>query len=130
MSTVVNSIMQQRGTDVKNMCKILIKKQFNWAPGTEIILNDRHIIKSLNKDLYKAVQKEDRNGYFYSQSYWDSNDKSIIITDSYWTNTEGWQNWLKSKERLDILENYKQYFAVDTTYNHLLEREPFDIPLL
>ena len=117
-------------THIKSMCKILIKKKFNWVPGTEIISNDHNVIKSFNNKLYMAVQKENINGYFYSRSYWDSRDKSIIITDSYWTNTDGWKKWLQSKKRHEILEQYKQYFAVDTTYNHLLDREPFDVPLL
>ena len=129
MSNSVNSILQQ-GSTIKHMCKILIKKTFTWAPGTEIILNDRHIIKSLNKELYDAVQKEGNNGYFYSQSYWDSNDKSLVFTDSYWTDRNGLEKWLNSQKRQSILENYRKYFNVDTTYNHLLEREPFDMPLL
>jgi hypothetical protein len=129
MSITVKSIIQQ-GAPIKHMCKIFIKKTFIWAPGTDIILNDRNIIKSLNKDLYKAVQKEGINGYVYSQSYWDSNDKSIVFTDSYWTDRNGWEKWMKSQKRQSILENYRKYFNVDTTYNYLLEREPFDMPLL
>lgn len=129
MSTNVNSLIQHI-PQIKHMCKILIKKQFIWIPGTEMILNDRNIIKSLNADLHDAVQEENVNGYFYSQSYWDSNDTSIIFTDSYWTDKHGWKNWLNSKKRYDILEKYKSYFNINTTYNHLLEREPYDIPLL
>lgn len=117
-------------TSLQNMCKILIKKKFTWVPGTERIINDSCIIKALNKDLYKAVQKEKHNGYFYSQSYWDCYNKSIIFTDSYWTNEQGLKQWLHSNERNKILENYSKFFVVDTTYNYLLEREPFDVPLL
>ena len=115
---------------MSNLCKIFIRKKIKWIPEAQIITNDQYIFQSLNKELYDAVSEESKNGYFYSQSYWDRYDKTLLFTDSYWTDIDGCKRWLESNKRKNIIDKYKNYFIVDTTYNILLEKSPEDIPLL
>ena len=115
---------------LKKMCKIFIRKQFKWTPEAHLIINDHSVIHSINRELYDAVQKEEPKGYFYSQSYWDRYDKSLLFTESYWTSASGWTNWLASPQRRTIMDKYKDYFIVDTKYNILLEKQPYEVPLL
>ena len=78
----------------------------------------------------KSSAKYDTTNYFYSQSYWDRFDKTLLFTDSYWSDYISCENWLKSKKRKDILESYGEYFKVETTYNVLLDKMAEDVFLL
>lgn len=126
----MTSTISKLRSPLQKMCKIFIKKKIKWSPSASAIANDFNILHSLNKDLYEAVQNEGPNGYFYSQSYWDYDDSSLLFTDSYWTDKDGWEHWLNSKQRNDILDKYRDYFQVDTSYNVLLEKKRYEIPLL
>ena len=85
--------------------KIFIKKQFNTQlPNTTLYwLNNKDMIYSLNEDLYESVRNKAK-GYYYSQSYWDKCDNSVLFTDSYWENSEDWTQWLKSEERQQAIK--------------------------
>ncbi len=113
-----------------NLCKIFIRKKITLLPNAFVITNSNQLFKQLNNDLYNAVNKYDTANYFYSQSYWDRFDKTLLFTDSYWTDYISCENWLKSKKRKDILESYGEYFKIETTYNVLLDKMAEDIPLL
>jgi hypothetical protein len=113
-----------------NLCKIFIRKKITVLPNAFVINNRNELFKQLNNDLYNAVNKYDKTNYFYSQSYWDRFDKTLLFTDSYWTDYICCENWLKSKKRNDILKSYGEYFKVETTYNILLDKMAEDVFLL
>lgn len=115
---------------VKHLCKILIKKRIILNPKALIISNNIELFKQLNKDLYEGVRNYNKQEYFYSQSYWDRFDKTLLFTDSYWTDHQSCTAWLNSEKRQSILEDYSEYFKVETSYNILVEKIADDIPLL
>jgi hypothetical protein len=92
--------------------------------------NSSDIFKQLNKDLYTAVNNYNEKDYFYSQSYWDRFDQTLLFTDSYWVDHQSCTNWLNSKIRNDIIDKYTEYFKVETTYNILIDKMANDVPLL
>ena len=116
--------------NTKNLCKIFIKKQIILNPRGLIIANSDEIFKQLNRDLYNAVNSYNKTDYFYSQSYWDRFDKTLLFTDSYWTDHQSCTAWLNSEKRKNILEEYSDYFKVETSYNILVDKLANDTPLL
>ena len=76
----------------------------------------------MNRDLYNAVNNYNKKDYFYSQSYWDRFDKTLLFTDSYWNDYTSCTKWLNSKTRQDIIDKYSDYFKVKTTYNILIDK--------
>jgi hypothetical protein len=115
---------------IECLCKIFIKKKLILLPSVSIIANSNDLFKQLNRELYTAVRDNNKTDYFYSQSYWDRYDKTLLFTDSYWLDHQSCSNWLKSKTRKDILDKYSEYFKVETTYNILIDKMAEDIPLL
>lgn len=116
--------------NVNNLCKIFIKKRITMKPNTSIIANSNELFKQLNRDLYSAVRNYNKDDYFFSQSYWDRYDKTLLFTDSYWLDHTSCSKWLNSKTRQDIIDKYNPYFEVETSYNILIDRMAEDIPLL
>jgi hypothetical protein len=116
--------------NINHLCKILIKKRIILQPKASIICNDIELFKQLNKDLYEAVRNYNKQDYFYSQSYWDRFDKTLLFTDSYWTDHQSCTAWLNSEKRKNILEEYSDYFKVETSYNILVDKLANDTPLL
>jgi len=117
-------------SNIEGMCKIFIKKKLILQPRVSIIANSNELFKQLNRDLYSAVRNHNKMDYFYSQSYWDRYDKTLLFTDSYWLDYRSCSIWLNSKTRQDIIDKYSEYFKVETTYNILIDRMAEDVPLL
>ena len=117
----------------EKLYKVFIQKRIKWTNfginNYPIYSCGSDLIHSLNAELYDAVHKK-ADGYYYSQSYWDKNDDSLIFTDSYWENPKYLEDWLNSKERKDVLKKYEQFIDIDTSYHILITQRPFDIPLL
>lgn len=115
------------------ICKIFIQKKIKWTKNGlnnyPIYSCGADLIHSLNVDLYETVSKK-ADGYFYSQSYWDRNDDSLLLTESYWENTVYWEKWLASEERKEIIKKYEPFIDVNTSYHVLIKKKPFEIPLL
>ena len=99
-------------------------------PNSSVIANSNDLFKQLNRDLYSAVRNYNKNDYFFSQSYWDRYDKTLLFTDSYWLDHTSCSKWLNSKTRQDIIDKYNLYFEVETSYNILIDRMAEDVPLL
>ncbi len=118
------------GSSMNNLCKIFIKKKITLKPAVLVIANSTDLFKQLNRDLYTAVRHHNKDDYFFSQSYWDRYDKTLLFTDSYWLDHKSCSNWLNSKTRQDIINKYSQYFDVETSYNILIDKMAEDIPLL
>ena len=116
--------------NTKNLCKIFIKKQIILNSHGSVISNSDELFKQLNRDLYNAVNNYNKKDYFYSQSYWDRYDKTLLFTDSYWNDYTSCTKWLNSKTRQDIIDKYSDYFKVKTTYNILIDKMANDVPLL
>ena len=116
--------------NVNNLCKIFIKKRIKMKPNMSIISNSNELFKQLNRDLYSAVRNYNKEDYFFSQSYWDRYDKTLLFTDSYWLDHTSCSKWLNSKTRQDIIDKYNPYFEVETSYNILIDRMAEDVPLL
>ena len=116
--------------NMNNLCKKFIKKRITMKTNTPVIANSSEIFKQLNKDLYIAVRNYNKDDYFFSQSYWDRYDKTLLFTDSYWLDADSCSNWLNSKTRKDIIDKYNQYFEVETSYNILIDKIAEDVPLL
>ena len=112
------------------LCKIFIRKKITLLPNAYILTNSNELFKQLNNDLYNAVSKYDTEHYVYSQSYWDKFDKTLLFTDSYWSDYVCCEKWLNSKKRKDILKSYDEYLKIETTYNILTDKMGNDIPLL
>ena len=114
----------------QNLCKIFISKKITLLPNAYILTNCDDLCRQLNNDLYNAVNKYDTKNYVYSQSYWDQFDKTLVFTDSYWSDYACCEKWLNSKKRKDILKSYDEYLKIDTSYNILTDKQNNDIPLL
>ena len=117
-------------SNIECLCKIFIKKKLILQPRVAILENSNDLFKQLNRDLYSAVRNHNKIDYFYSQSYWDRYDKTLLFTDSYWLDYRSCSSWLNSKTRQDIIDKYSEYFKVETTYNILIDKIAEDIPLL
>ena len=113
-----------------SLSKIFIRKRITMKPNISIIANSNELFKQLNRDLYSAVRNYNKNDYFFSQSYWDRYDKTLLFTDSYWLDSNSCSKWLNSKTRKDIIDKYSPYFEVETSYNILIDRMAEDVPLL
>ena len=113
-----------------SLSKIFIRKRITMKPNISIIANSNELFKQLNRDLYSAVRNYNKDDYFFSQSYWDRYDKTLLFTDSYWLDHTSCSKWLNSKTRQDIIDKYNPYFEVETSYNILIDRMAEDIPLL
>lgn len=118
------------GSNIECLCKIFIKKKIILQPRVSIIANSNELFKQLNRDLYSAVRNYNKDDYFFSQSYWDRYDKTLLFTDSYWLDHTSCSKWLNSKTRKDIIDKYNPYFEVETSYNILIDRMAEDVPLL
>jgi len=118
------------GSNVNNLCKIFIKKRITMKAAVYIIANSNDLFKQLNRDLYSAVRTYNQEDYFFSQSYWDRYDKTLLFTDSYWLDHMSCSEWLNSKTRQDIIDKYSHYFDVETSYNILIDKMADDVPLL
>lgn len=116
--------------DMNNLCKIFIRKRIKMKPHMSVISNGNELFKQLNRDLYSAVRNYNKDDYFFSQSYWDRYDKTLLFTDSYWLDHTSCSKWLNSKTRKDIIDKYNQYFEVETSYNILIDKMSEDVPLL
>jgi hypothetical protein len=117
-------------SNIECLCKIFIKKKLILQPRVAILENSNDLFNQLNRDLYSAVRNHNKIDYFYSQSYWDRYDKTLLFTDSYWLDYRSCSSWLNSKTRQDIIDKYSEYFKVETTYNILIDKMAEDIPLL
>ncbi len=117
-------------TPTKQLCKIFIRKKVILQPSAFSILNSNDLFRQLNRELYDAVNKYNKDQYFYSQSYWDRFDKTLLFTDSYWLDYNSCKCWLNSKTRKEIIDRYSDFFKVETSYNILIDKQPEDIPLL
>ena len=122
----MNTITNQ----TKHLCKIFIRKKLILQPSAFVITNSTDLFKQLNRELYNAVNDYNKDDYFYSQSYWDRSDKTLLFTDSYWADHKSCENWLNSNTRKQILDKYSEYFKVETSYNVLIDKIVEDIPLL
>lgn len=122
--------MNNISSQMKHLCKIFIRKKIILQPSAFVITNSNDLFKQLNRELYDAVRNYNETDYFYSQSYWDRYDKTLLFTDSYWLDDNSCKKWLDSKTRKDILEKYSEYFKVETSYNVLIEKMSEDVPLL
>ena len=116
--------------NTKNLCKIFIKKQIILNSRGPVISNSDEMFKQLNRDLYNAVNNYNKTDYFYSQSYWDRFDRTLLFTDSYWNDYTSCTKWLNSKTRQDVIDKYSNYFKVKTTYNILIDKMANDVPFL
>lgn len=116
--------------NANSLCKIFIRKRITMKPRSSIISNSNDLFKQLNRDLYSAVRNYNKDDYFFSQSYWDRYDKTLLFTDSYWLDHTSCSKWLNSKTRQDIIDKYNPYFEVETSYNILIDKMAEDIPLL
>ena len=117
-------------SNANSLCKIFIRKRITMNPNSLVIANSNDLFKQLNRDLYSAVRNYNKNDYFFSQSYWDRYDKTLLFTDSYWLDHTSCSKWLNSKTRQDIIDKYNPYFEVETSYNILIDRMAEDVPLL
>jgi hypothetical protein len=116
--------------NANSLCKIFIRKRITMKPRSSVISNSNDLFKQLNRDLYSAVRNYNKDDYFFSQSYWDRYDKTLLFTDSYWLDHTSCSKWLNSKTRQDIIDKYNPYFEVETSYNILIDKMAEDIPLL
>lgn len=116
--------------NANSLCKIFIRKRITMKPHSSVIANSNDLFKQLNRDLYSAVRNYNKDDYFFSQSYWDRYDKTLLFTDSYWLDHTSCSKWLNSKTRQDIIDKYNTYFEVETSYNILIDRMAEDVPLL
>lgn len=116
--------------NANSLCKIFIRKRITMKPCSSVISNSNDLFKQLNRDLYSAVRNYNKDDYFFSQSYWDRYDKTLLFTDSYWLDHTSCSKWLNSKTRQDIIDKYNPYFEVETSYNILIDKMAEDIPLL
>ena len=116
--------------NANSLCKIFIRKRITMKPRSSVISNSNDLFKQLNRDLYSAVRNYNKDDYFFSQSYWDRYDKTLLFTDSYWLDHTSCSKWLNSKTRQDIIDKYNTYFEVETSYNILIDRMAEDVPLL
>jgi hypothetical protein len=116
--------------NANSLCKIFIRKRITMKPCSSVISNSNNMFKQLNRDLYSAVRNYNKDDYFFSQSYWDRYDKTLLFTDSYWLDHTSCSKWLNSKTRQDIIDKYNPYFEVETSYNILIDKMAEDIPLL
>jgi hypothetical protein len=117
-------------SNVNNLCKIFIRKRITMKPPVYLISNSNELFKQLNRELYSAVRNYNKEDYFFSQSYWDRHDKTLLFTDSYWLDHTSCSKWLNSKTRQEIIDKYSQYFDVETSYNILIDKMADDVPLL
>ena len=117
-------------SNVNNLCKIFIRKRITMKPPVYLISNSNELFKQLNRELYSAVRNYNKEDYFFSQSYWDRYDKTLLFTDSYWLDHTSCSKWLNSKTRQEIIDKYSQYFDVETSYNILIDKMADDVPLL
>jgi len=116
--------------NANSLCKIFIRKRITMKSRSSVISNSNDLFKQLNRDLYSAVRNYNKDDYFFSQSYWDRYDKTLLFTDSYWLDHTSCSKWLNSKTRQDIIDKYNPYFEVETSYNILIDKMAEDIPLL
>ena len=116
--------------NMNNLCKIFIRKRITMKPPVYLISNSNELFKQLNRELYSAVRNYNKEDYFFSQSYWDRYDKTLLFTDSYWLDHTSCSKWLNSKTRQEIIDKYSQYFDVETSYNILIDKMADDVPLL
>jgi len=117
-------------SNANSLCKIFIRKRIKMKPNSSVIANSNDLFKQLNRDLYSAVRNYNKDDYFFSQSYWDRYDKTLLFTDSYWLDHTSCSEWLNSKTRQDIIDKYNPYFEVETSYNILIDKMAEDVPLL
>ena len=122
--------MNAISNNTRTLCKIFIRKKIILQPSASVITNSDELFKQLNRELYDAVRNYNKTDYFYSQSYWDRFDKTLLFTDSYWMDHDSCAKWLNSETRQKIIERYNEYFKVETTYNILIDKMANDIPLL
>lgn len=76
-----------------------------------------------------------QKGFKNSKSYWsipidNTPSKIIIITISEWKTTNDWKNWLKSKDRTNIYNIYKEILEKETFSAMINKIENDDVFLL
>lgn len=88
--------------------KILIKRKFkegNMKAASRFLINTR-----------TGAMK--RPGYIASENLRNLNDTDEIVVVSMWENIESWEAWKSSDERKAYVDEFRDYYVGDATYEY------------
>jgi heme-degrading monooxygenase HmoA len=96
--------------------KILIKRKFkngNMRAASRFLINNR-----------SGAMKQP--GYISSETLRSLDDKDQVLVVSMWDNMETWKAWRNSETRKANVEEFKDYMAGETEYEHYSLGVPFE----